>query len=115
MRRRPIPRKAPRNGRGYHLEPLRRRTPDAQKKQQNPERQPIQRGRDAVFAVKRAHHAISHPRQRMEMALIFALFSKCMHFPLFRARGIWYNQSSCAEKAKGGELHAGNRIDGRQL
>ena len=29
---------------------------DAQKKQQNPERQPIQRGRDAVFAVKRAHH-----------------------------------------------------------
>ena len=33
MRRRPIPRKAPRNGRGYHLEPLRRRTPDAQKKQ----------------------------------------------------------------------------------
>ena len=33
MRRRPIPRKAPRNGRGYHLEPPRRRTPDAQKKQ----------------------------------------------------------------------------------
>ena len=33
MRRRPIPRKAPRNGCGDHLKPPRRRTPDAQKKQ----------------------------------------------------------------------------------